>query len=107
MERYCFTFQLKPGTEAEYKRRHDEMWPELARVIHESGARNYSMFRRGLTVVGYCECEPDVDTAFSLIGATDINTKWRIWFEEVIEQLVDEDGNLFAFEEVWHQDEEI
>lgn len=104
MERYCFTFQLKPGMEAEYQRRHDEMWPDLAKVIRDSGARNYTMFRRGLTVVGYCECHPDVETAFGLIGETEVNSRWRAWFEDVIGQLTDDDGNLFALEPVWHQD---
>ena len=29
MQKYAFKMQLNPGMEAEYKRRHDEIWPEL------------------------------------------------------------------------------
>ncbi|MEN9895048.1 MAG: hypothetical protein RIR97_900, partial [Pseudomonadota bacterium] len=29
MERYAFKMFLNPGMEAEYKRRHDAIWPEL------------------------------------------------------------------------------
>jgi L-rhamnose mutarotase len=29
MERVCFTFEIYPGTESEYKKRHDEIWPEV------------------------------------------------------------------------------
>ena len=36
--------QLKPGNAAEYKLRHDTIWPELAALLHESGVRDYSIF---------------------------------------------------------------
>ena len=104
MTRYCFTFEIRPGAEAEYKRRHDEIWPELVTVIEEAGVSNYSLFRRGTQVIAYCECEPDVATAFAKIGATDANRRWSEWFEDIIVALTDEDGNLFEAEEVWHLD---
>ena len=36
--------QLKPGNAAEYQRRHDAIWPELASLLHASGVRDYSIF---------------------------------------------------------------
>ncbi|OBV39587.1 L-rhamnose mutarotase [Janthinobacterium psychrotolerans] len=36
--------QLKAGHAAEYQRRHDAIWPELAALLHESGVRDYSIF---------------------------------------------------------------
>ncbi len=104
MERACFTFRIKEGAEAEYKKRHDEIWPELVELIQEAGVKNYSLFRRGLQIMAYCECHPDVETAFSNIAGAEVNARWSEWFEEIIEQLTDEDGNLFWAEEVWHLD---
>jgi L-rhamnose mutarotase len=104
MERICFTFAIKPGTEDEYKRRHDEIWPELVEAIRESGIRNYTLFRRGLEITAYAECHPDAATAFGKVAATEVNGRWAAWFEDVIEQLTDEHGDLFRAEEVWHQD---
>ena len=104
MERICFTFEIRPGTEAEYKRRHDEIWPELVDAIRESGFRNYSLFRRDLQIVGYAECHPDRATAFAKLGAYEANARWATWFEDVIVRLTDEQGNLFYFDEVWHLD---
>jgi L-rhamnose mutarotase len=104
MERVCFTFELRPGTEDEYKRRHDEIWPDLVAAIQDAGLRNYSLFRRGSQVIAYAECHPDVATAFGKIGATDVNRRWSEWFEDVIVALTDEDGNLFRADEVWHLD---
>lgn len=104
MQRFCFTFQIRPGTEAEYKRRHDEIWPELVDAIKEARLSNYSLFRRGQQVVAYVECEPDAATAFGKIAGTDANARWSKWFEDVIVSLTDEDGELYELEEVWHLD---
>jgi len=44
MIRNSFKMQLKPGNVAEYKKRHDEIWPELAREIRAAGISDYSIF---------------------------------------------------------------
>ena len=36
--------KLKPGTSAEYRRRHDQLWPELAQLLSEAGIYDYSIF---------------------------------------------------------------
>jgi L-rhamnose mutarotase len=102
--RFCFTFEIRPGSEEEYKRRHDEIWPELVADIKGAGISNYSLFRRGTQVIAYCECEPDVATAFGRLGPSDANRRWSEWFEDIIVALADEDGNLFEAPEVWHLD---
>jgi L-rhamnose mutarotase len=104
MERICFTFELRPGTEEEYKQRHDEIWPELVEAIRAAGIRNYSLFRRGRQVIAYAECHPDVASAFGAVGATEVNRRWAEWFEDVIVSLTDEEGNLLRADEVWHLD---
>jgi L-rhamnose mutarotase len=104
LERICFTFELRPGMEDEYKRRHDEIWPELVEAIRDAGISNYTLFRRDRQVIAYAECEPDVATAFGKVGATDVNARWAAWFEDVIVRLTDERGSLFRAEEVWHLD---
>ena len=42
-EKYAFKMTLNPGMEAEYKRRHDAIWPELVDLLHEAGIRDYSI----------------------------------------------------------------
>ncbi|MEJ5237797.1 MAG: L-rhamnose mutarotase [Limisphaera sp.] len=39
-----FTMKLKPGCEAEYRRRHEALWPELAALLRESGISDYAIF---------------------------------------------------------------
>lgn len=102
MERCCFTFEIYEGMEAEYKKRHDEIWPEMVEALHECGFTNYTIFRRGLNLVGYLECVPDAKTAFAKMGATDVNKRWAEWFKDVIVNLSDSKGNLLEYKEVWH-----
>jgi len=44
MQRIAFTMMLHKGFEAEYRRRHDAVWPELQTLLHETGIREYSIF---------------------------------------------------------------
>jgi L-rhamnose mutarotase len=43
-EKIAFRMFLNPGCEAEYKRRHDHLWPELAELLQASGVSDYSIF---------------------------------------------------------------
>ena len=44
MQRFAFKMFLNPGQQAEYRRRHDEIWPELSVLLREAGIANYSIF---------------------------------------------------------------
>ena len=43
MEKYAFRMRLNPGMAAEYKRRHDAIWPELVTLLKEAGVSDYSI----------------------------------------------------------------
>lgn len=42
-EKYAFKMKLHPGKLAEYKKRHDEIWPELVTLLREAGVSDYSI----------------------------------------------------------------
>lgn len=44
MEKIAFVMTLLPGYEAEYKKRHDEIWPELVSALKSAGVSDYSIF---------------------------------------------------------------
>lgn len=44
MNRYAFRMKLHPGREAEYERRHAEIWPTLKQVLNDAGVRNYTIW---------------------------------------------------------------
>ena len=104
MDRVCFTFEIYEGKEAEYEKRHAEIWPELIDALTACGFTNYSISRRGLNVVGYVELVPDRETAFAKLGTYEVNDRWSEWFRDVILNLSDNHGNLMEMHEIWHLD---
>jgi L-rhamnose mutarotase len=44
MKRVAFKMKLKVGYEEEYKKRHDEIWPELKEKLSRAGIYDYSIF---------------------------------------------------------------
>lgn len=44
MKTVAFKMKLKQGTVSEYRKRHDEIWPELSEAIREAGISDYSIF---------------------------------------------------------------
>lgn len=44
MHRVAFKMKLFPNCQEEYKKRHDQIWPELSALLHDAGIRDYSIF---------------------------------------------------------------
>lgn len=44
MERYSFRMVLDPGQADDYRRRHDELWPELAETLRAAGVSDYTIW---------------------------------------------------------------
>ena len=44
MMRIAFKMKIKPGCAAEYKKRHDAIWPDLKKLLTEAGIYDYSIF---------------------------------------------------------------
>ena len=61
MQRHAFKMRLNPGMEAEYTRRHDEIWPDLVQLLKDTGISNYSIHldRETNTLFGYLERRED------------------------------------------------
>ncbi len=43
MEKHAFKMRLSPGMQDEYKRRHDDIWPELVDLLRQAGVSDYSI----------------------------------------------------------------
>ncbi len=104
MERLCYTFDLTPGQEAEYERRHAEVWPELVAALREAGFSNYSLFRRDTEVIAYAECEPTVEAALAKLDGMEVNARWSTYIQALMTRAVDVDERFFTVDEIWHLD---
>ena len=76
---------LLPGHSAEYKKRHDEIWPELGVLLHQVGIQNYSIFldESTRTLFGYLEA-PDLSTLDAL-PAQEVMRKWWAYMADIME----------------------
>ena len=68
---FAWVLEVRPGYEEEYKKRHEEIWPEMVEMLQQSGVKNYSIFRHGLTLFGYFETEDNRWFEFDLFVAND------------------------------------
>ena len=84
MERYAWKGRVK-GDLAEYRRRHDEIWPELVAVLKEAGICNYSIWSVGDELFGYYECEQGADYAARVQGASEVVDRWNKYMADVLE----------------------
>ena len=55
MQRIAFTMRIRPGTQTEYRRRHQAVWPALLADLTAAGCHNYSIYLRGEDLFAYME----------------------------------------------------
>jgi L-rhamnose mutarotase len=89
MQRHAFKMRLNPGAEAEYIRRHDAIWPELAELLRQAGISNYSIHldRETLTLFGYLERRDD--HAMDDLPTNPVMRKWWAYMGDIMETNAD------------------
>ncbi len=99
-----FKMHIYPGMEAEYERRHNELWPEMAEMIREYGGKNYSIFLDKETDVlfGYIEVEDEEKWAKS--ADTAINRKWWDFMADIMDTNPDNSPVSVDLYPVFHLD---
>ena len=93
MERVGFMMRILPGQEAEYRRRHDEIWPEMAAELKAAGAQNYSIFLGGADLFGYLEVE-DFARFRTYLARSAVNARWQADMGSLIDPLTDPRSGL-------------
>ena len=104
MVRVGFTMRLLPGQEAEYRRRHADVWPEMLDALRAAGARDYSIFIDGDVLFAYLEVDDFAAFRMSMAGAP-INDRWQAEMASLIDPLTDPaTGFHRRLEEIFHLD---
>jgi L-rhamnose mutarotase len=104
MERVGFTMRLLPGKEAEYRRRHDAVWPEMLDALRAAGARDYSIFIHGDQLFAYLVVD-DFAAFRASMAATEVNDRWQAEMATLIDPLTDPaTGFHHRLEEIFHLD---
>lgn len=104
MAQYAWIAEVRPGYEEEYKKRHDEIWPEMVETLREAGIRNYSIFRHGLTLFGYFETE-DIEQTQEHLASSEVNQRWGESMTSVMKMEIDPNTNFpYLLPLQWHMD---
>ena len=83
MIKRAFTMKLKPGGLAEYKRHHDQIWPELVAEIEKQGIAQITIFERDPVLFLYSEiADPE---AWDRLWHSEIHDKWAEYMAPLME----------------------
>lgn len=102
MRRHGFKMKIKPGCAAEYKKRHDEIWPELAELIRGNGVFDYSIW-----------LDEETDTLFACqklsgeggsqdLGSNPVVRRWWAYMADIMETNPDSSPVSAPLKEVFY-----
>lgn len=102
MIRKAFLMGVNAGQEAEYTRRHQPIWDELAAVLKAHGVHNYSIFLDPATrqLFGYVEIEDEA--RWAAIAQTDVCKRWWAHMRDIMPSNPDNSPVAREIKEVFH-----
>ncbi|WP_374631345.1 L-rhamnose mutarotase [Pannonibacter indicus] len=104
MEKYAFKMKLNPGMEAEYRRRHDEIWPELSALLKEAGIRDYSIHLDRETNILFAVMWRESAEKVANLPASPVMQRWWAHMADIMETKPDNEPVAIALETVFHMD---
>ena len=102
--RNAFRMKLRPGFEAEYKKRHDEIWPELKAFLSLAGIRDYSIFLDEETGTLFAFQKLDDGFDETAIPHNPVVKKWWAYMADIMETHPDDSPLAVELIEVFHMD---
>jgi L-rhamnose mutarotase len=100
MIRRAFTLQLKPGALAEYKEKHDNIWPELVEEIRRLGIAEMTAFEADPVIFYYSEILDE--DAWDRLWASPVHDRWAELFKELIAFNDSEQVDASFMPEIFH-----
>jgi len=83
MKQHAFTMKLKPGYKEEYKKRHDEIWPELEQLLLESGIQKYLIYLDEET--GSLFAYQELDEDYQDVSNNPVVQKWWKYMKDIMD----------------------
>ncbi len=102
MKRLAFKMKMTPGMKEEYKRRHAEIWPEVAKLIHDSGVSDYSIFLDEETNTLFAVQKVSGEQGSQDLGANEIQQKWWDYMADIMDVNADNSPVSIPLEEMFY-----
>ncbi len=96
--KYMSEFALRPGTQKDYKLRHDAIWPEMTALIREAGLQNYTIWNRDCRLIEYFETD-DIDSARRIIAKSEVKRRWDEYMSDIL--VLNNKGEMTALDLVF------
>lgn len=104
MNRQAFKMFLKPGCEAEYEKRHAEIWPELKLLLRNAGVYDYSIFWDKETNILFAVQKNSGEGGSQDLGSTEIVKKWWAYMADIMETNPDNSPISVQLPEVFYME---
>lgn len=104
MQKVAFTMQLKPGFEAEYKKRHDEIWPALSEQLIKAGIKDYSIFLDDQTGILFAVHYLEEPNSLDALPEQAIMQEWWTYMGDIMETNPDHSPVVKPLRMVFHMD---
>ena len=104
MRRFAFKMKLKPRVVEEYKRRHDQVWPELAALLKKNGIEDYSIFFDEETNALFAVQKQAGASSSQDLGTNAIVRRWWDYMADLMETNPDHSPVSIPLREVYHLD---
>lgn len=102
MEKIAFVMQLKPGYEEEYRRRHDEIWPELVELLRDAGVSDYSIFLHPETLQLFGVLKRSDNHRMTDLPKTAVMQKWWNHMADIMDTESDKSPVSMPLQKVFH-----
>jgi L-rhamnose mutarotase len=104
MEQIAFAMRLEPGCTAEYRRRHNEIWPELKAALTAAGIRDYSIFLDEATLTLFAVLRLTPDHTRERLPSLPVMRRWWDFMAELMEVDQTNEPVARALTPVFHMD---
>ncbi len=94
--------KLLPGFEAEYKKRHDEIWPELVGLLKEAGITEYRIFLDKEKCNLFATMQVENEAAIESLSDDPLMKKWWNFMKDIMETNADNSPVSLPLEEVFY-----
>lgn len=100
--RIAFKMKLHAGCEEEYRRRHDEIWPELSELLAEAGISDYSIFLDSETNALFGVLQIDDPGRMDELPYKPVMQKWWAYMADIMDTHPDNSPVSVPLKEVFH-----
>jgi len=104
MKKIGFRMQLNPGQLEEYRRRHDEIWPELIALLKDAGVSDYSIYLHEPTSSLFAVLYQSDDDAMENLPLNPLMQKWWAYMADIMETHSSNEPVVEPLECVFHME---